>query len=274
MDFMGIGQGIAGLIQTGLNWGVNQENLKHQKEVFEAQKRQQEWQNNFSMQQFEYQKEQNDLTRQREDNAVQRRVKDLQASGINPLTVAGGQSASSQVTTGSSMSGGTAPTTAPQLEQIQGLDQVMQGVMNVLTQRQNIAQSQTDQAYTEEKTRTERDRQENIQSDTKNKDASTKEIERKTQYYDDLSSKTEAEIKAIEKENELRELRKETERAKAYDTWQTGHNKYWDRYMGQSTATKTGERSYYGITDGSALIQGGGLLGNTAQMILRKIFGK
>lgn len=273
-DFLGIGQGIAGIVQNGFNWGINQDNLKHQKEVFQWQKEQQAWANQFAKDQFDYQKQQNDLMRQREDTAVQRRMNDLKQSGLNPLQASGGQAASSQATSGSTMAGGSANATAPQMAGIEGLDNIFQGVMNVLSQSQNIAQSKTDQAYTEERTRTERDRQENIQSDTKNKDASTKEIERKTQYYDDLSSKTEAEIQAIKKENELRELQKETEKAKANDYWQNGYNKSWDRTIGQSTATKTGERSYYGITDGSALIQGGGMLGNLAQQLLDKLLGK
>lgn len=277
-DFMGAGQAIGGLVQTIGNGIINAKNLKHQKEVFNWQKEQQAWANQFAKDQFEYQKEQNNLMREREDTAVQRRYADLKQAGLNPLSAAGGQSASSQSTAGSSMAGGSANATAPQMAGIEGLDNLFQGVMNIMTQSQNIAQSQTDQAYTEEKTRTEREKQENIRSDTSKKSAETKEIERKTQYYDDLTAKNEAEIKAIQKENELRELRKETERAKASDIWESSRNKSHDRYIAQSSGTKTGERSYYGITDGSALVQGGGIAGNLLQQmwngVTRRILGK
>ena len=277
-DFMGLGQGLGGIVQSGVNWGINKKNLEHQKNVFNWQKEQQAWQNQFAKDQFEYQKQQNDLMRQREDTAVQRRYTDLKQAGLNPLSAAGGQSASSQVTAGSSMTGGNVNATAPQMAGVEGLDNLFQGIMNIMTQSQNIAQSQTDQAYTEEKTRTEREKQDNIREDTSKKSVETKEIERKTQYYDDLSAKNEAEIKAINKENELRELRKNTERAKAYDTWQSGHNKKHDRFIGQTTTTKTGERSYYGITDGSAIIQGGAMAGSLLQQVIdgitRKITGK
>ena len=277
-DFIGAGQAIGGITQSIVNGIINKENLKHQKEVFGWQKEQQAWANQFAKDQFEYQKQQNDLTRQREDTAIQRRQADLKQAGLNPLSAGDSGGASAQTMSGSTMSGGSQQGTAPQMEGIAGLDNIFQGVMNIMTQKQNIAQSQTDQEYTEEKTRTERDKQENIREDTSKKSAETKEIERKTQYYDDLSAKNDAEIQAIQKENELRELRKETEKAKAFDTWQSGYNKEYDRNWGINTGTKTGEKSYYGIIDGSMLSQGAALSGSLAQQILngliRSITGK
>lgn len=244
-DFMGVGQAIGGLTQTIANGIISANNLKHQKEVFNWQKEQQAWANQFAKDQFEYQKQQNELTRQREDTAIQRRQADLKQAGLNPLSAGDSGGASAQTMGGSTMSGGSQQGTAPQMEQIAGLDNIFQGVMNIMTQKQNIAQSQTDQEYTREKTRTERDKQQNIREDTGKKSAETKEIERKTQFYDTLTSEKEAQITAIQKENELRELRKETERAKAADTWESSRNKAYDRRAGMLSGTKTHEQSYY-----------------------------
>ena len=250
MDFMGIGQAIGGLAQTVGNGIISSKNLKHQKEVFNWQKEQQAWQNQFAKEQFEYQKQQNDLTRQREDTAIQRRQADLKQAGLNPLSAGDSGGASAQTMSGSTMSGGSQQATAPQMEQLAGLDNIFQSVMNIMTQKQNIAQSQTDQEYTKEKTRTERDKQINIKADTGKKSAETKEIERKTQYYDDLSAQSQAQITAIQKENELRELRKETERAKAADIWQSSKNKSYDRRAATLSGTKTHEQSYYNYSIG------------------------
>ena len=244
-DFMGVGQAIGGLTQTIANGIISAKNLKHQKEVFNWQKEQQAWANQFAKDQFEYQKQQNELTRQREDTAIQRRQADLKQAGLNPLSAGDSGGASAQTMGGSTMSGGSQQGTAPQMEQIAGLDNIFQGVMNIMTQKQNIAQSQTDQEYTREKTRTERDKQQNIKEDTGKKSAEIKEIERKTQFYDTLTSEKEAQITAIQKENELRELRKETERAKAADTWESSRNKAYDRRAGILSGTKTHEQSYY-----------------------------
>ena len=244
-DFLGAGQAIAGMIQGGINWGINKENLKHQKEVFGWQKEQQAWANQFAKDQFEYQKQQNDLTRQREDTAIQRRQADLKQAGLNPLAAGDSGGASAATMSGSSIAGGSQQGNAPQMAQMEGLDTILTGVMNMLTQSQNIAQSRTDQEYTEERTRTERDRQENIRADTGYKDAGTKELERKTEYYDTLTSKDNAEIEAIKKENELRELRKATEIAKEQEIQQNIKDKDYNRRASILSGTKTHEQSYY-----------------------------
>lgn len=244
-EYMGAGQAIGGLINTFGNMYINKKNLEHQKEVFKYQKEQQAWANQFAKDQFEYQKQQNDLTRQREDTAIQRRQADLKQAGLNPLSAGDNGGASAQTMGGSTMAGGAQQMEAPQMAGIEGLDNLFQGVMNIMTQKQNIAQSQTDQEYTKEKTRTERDKQDNIREDTEKKSAETKEIERKTQYYDDLSAKSQAEITAIEKENELRELRKATEKAREQEIQENIKDKGYNRRSSILSGTKTHEQSYY-----------------------------
>ena len=245
IDYMGAGQAIGGLFNTFGNMYINKKNLEHQKEVFKYQKEQQAWANQFAKDQFEYQKQQNDLTRQREDTAIQRRQADLKQAGLNPLSAGDSGGASAQTMGGSTMAGGAQQMEAPQMAGIEGLDNLFQGVMNIMTQKQNIAQSQTDQEYTKEKTRTERDKQDNIREDTEKKSAETKEIERKTQYYDDLSAKSQAEITAIEKENELRELRKATEKAREQEIQENIKDKGYNRRASILSGTKTHENSYY-----------------------------
>lgn len=63
----------------------------------------------FQREQFEYQKQLNALTQQREDTAFQRQVADLSAAGLSPLAVVGGSPASALSST--SFSGNS---TAPQ----------------------------------------------------------------------------------------------------------------------------------------------------------------
>lgn len=68
----------------------------------------------FSQDQFQYMKEQNNLTRSREDTAVQRRMEDLKAAGLHPTLAAGGSGAASQPvhTAGTGAGGGSVVSSA------------------------------------------------------------------------------------------------------------------------------------------------------------------
>lgn len=57
--------------------------------------RQQDFENQFAINQAGYQRHLNDLVMQREDNAMQRRVKDLEAAGLSPVLAIPGAAASS-----------------------------------------------------------------------------------------------------------------------------------------------------------------------------------
>ena len=73
---------INGKLNRDAQKDANEQNIALQREM--NQQNQQNWQD-----QFDYTKEQNELTRQREDNAIQRQVADAEKAGISPLAVAG-----------------------------------------------------------------------------------------------------------------------------------------------------------------------------------------
>lgn len=86
--------GFAGnMINMGVNYSQNEKWNKKQQENWEKQ--------------FSYQKELNNMLMQREDTAVQRKAKDLQAAGFNKLLAATGESApvSGMTTFGGNQSG-------------------------------------------------------------------------------------------------------------------------------------------------------------------------
>lgn len=235
MDLFGLGSIIAGIgnmISSGIQYAQNRGIAEKQ---LQAQKEQNAWQNQFAKEQFEYQKQQNILTREREDNAIQRRYADMEKAGINPLTAAGSGGASSQATAGTSLQGGQAPTG----QQVTGMENMFTGIMNAISQQQNIAQSRAQTKLIEQQTATERERAGNI-------NASTKNIERQTQFYDAQSNKIDAEINRIQKQNELDEIKKETERANQRYTESKKQSEDWNRETSYNSATKTHENTYKG----------------------------
>lgn len=118
---LGLISGIIGLAGAAIAGGINAANKKKQQKkqddlnerTFQEEKRvndanieNMEWNRNFMENQAEYQKELNQLTMEREDTAVSRRMKDLENAGLSRL-FAGGQGASaSTMSTGSGSVGG------------------------------------------------------------------------------------------------------------------------------------------------------------------------
>lgn len=89
---------------------------------YEEQKKQNEWQRNFTEktynEQFDFAKQQYNEQKQREDNAVQRRVQDLKRVGMNELMAAGqAANAGGMVGTTGANAGGEAPQLQMQIQQ-------------------------------------------------------------------------------------------------------------------------------------------------------------
>jgi hypothetical protein len=81
--------------------------VNHYEEGVERDKAHSRWKEEmgFAKEQFEYQKTQNDLMRDREDNAMQRKVKDMEAAGLNKLLAAGAPPAAAALGTTAGTSG-------------------------------------------------------------------------------------------------------------------------------------------------------------------------
>lgn len=85
-------QGIMDWINP-LNWVGLGYNIYSGERANDQWVKQQEWENAFAREQFEYNKEMATLNREREDNAVQRRLADLQAAGLHGSLAVGGAAA-------------------------------------------------------------------------------------------------------------------------------------------------------------------------------------
>lgn len=78
-----------------------------------------QWNQRFAREQFDYQKDLNQILMDREDNAVQRRAKDLQAAGISKNLAAGSSAQASTMSAGNS---GAVANSNMQTQQLQKMD--------------------------------------------------------------------------------------------------------------------------------------------------------
>lgn len=86
-----LGTGIASLVQ---NKRLNQENFERQDRAYASQQDYNRWYMDTTMDNIAYQRSQDSMQRAREDNAIQRRVADLEAAGLHPGLAAGSPAAS------------------------------------------------------------------------------------------------------------------------------------------------------------------------------------
>lgn len=132
MDLFGLGS-MFGAIGDATIGGLN----------YAEQKKQNQIDNEYREKAFQYQKDLQQQIFQREDNAVQRRVADLEKAGFNKL-MATGQAANAGSAVGAySGAGGQ----AAQLNA--GIQQSIDSIYNALSTQQNISQSKTQQQLTE-----------------------------------------------------------------------------------------------------------------------------
>lgn len=138
--------GIGSIIDTGYNIYSSEKNNA--------------WNKDFSERQFQYQQDLNKLIMQREDTAVQRKVKDLQAAGMSKWLVAG-QGAGSGGSVSSS--GGTASAQSPQLN----LQNSINSAIGVYGAVQQVKRTDAETNLINAQTQIElNERKQNIQSST------------------------------------------------------------------------------------------------------------
>lgn len=179
--------GIAGL-GLGIADAVNQRKMNEWQKGF-AEKQFNQQQENWQTA-FDYQKDLNKQVFDREDTAVQRRVKDLEAAGMSKWLAAGQGASSTPVSTSNGNVGG-------QSANLQGLDlkgSIMTGI-NVAQQVQGISNAMADKDNTIADTGLKF-----AETNTERKEALLKEAERLNKEKDTLLKETE--IKNLNKNTE------------------------------------------------------------------------
>ena len=158
MDLFGIGS-MFGALADGIVGGLN----------YEEQKKYNEWAQDFSERNLQFQQYQYEDQKQREDTAVQRRAADLEQAGFNKL-MAAGQGANAGSTVGTVSPGGQ----APQLQL--GIQQSIDTIYNALKMKNDLSMSETQRRLIEEQILTEATNRDLAISNAENIDAKTKEI--------------------------------------------------------------------------------------------------
>lgn len=206
--------GIAGL-GLGIADAVNQHKMNEwQKGFAEKQFNQQQenWQNAF-----DYQKDLNKTVMDREDTAVQRRVKDLESAGMSKWLAAGQGASSTPLSTSSGNVGG-------QSANLQGLDlkgsilaginvaQQVQGISNATADKQNtladtglkVAETNTErkEALLKEAERLNKEKDTLLkESEIKNLNKNTEKQSKEIEEIEKRKNKIDSEIRGIERQN-------------------------------------------------------------------------
>lgn len=142
--FSSIGDAIGGVLGAGASIFNNERNIRAQKSANnanEALQREMNQQNQANWQaEFDYTKEQNALTRQREDNAIQRQVADAESAGISPLAVAGtGGASASSMNSAPSAPEMLAPFVQAPQSDLSVMNALFQHSLNAITQDRDLS---------------------------------------------------------------------------------------------------------------------------------------
>lgn len=193
-----INQGIGGFLNNLSDKALEEKRYQEQKAF-------QEQQFQFQKDIFNYQQQQNDLTRQREDNATQRRVADLQKAGLSPTLAAG--SAAGATTVGAS---GSTVSSLPTNSNPRGLtpqsansvDDFMQLANLSMQAKMNGAQVRNIDADTDLKVENKLLSAQNIQNLVKNQEKVQKEID----YMAELISEKKIDVHSKIYEEQIKRL--------------------------------------------------------------------
>lgn len=215
MDWIGdVFGGVAGL-GLGIADAINQYRTNEWQKGF-AEKQFNQQQENWQTA-FDYQKDLNKQVFDREDTAVQRRVKDLEAAGMSKWLAAGQGASSTPVSTSNGNVGG-------QSANLQGLDlkgsimaginvaQQVQGISNAVANKDNtiadtglkVAETNTErkEALLKEAERLNKEKDTLLkESEIKNLDKNTEKQSKEIEEIEKRKNKIDAEIRGIERQN-------------------------------------------------------------------------